>query len=52
MPILYSYYRSSAAFRVRLALALKNLPYEYRAINLLGGEQVCGHHGRTIFNFL
>lgn len=42
MPIvLYSYYRSSAAYRVRIALNLKNIDYEIREIHLLkdGGEQ-------------
>ncbi|KAI3390042.1 hypothetical protein SNEBB_009573 [Seison nebaliae] len=39
--ILYSYWRSSASWRVRLALALKNIPYEYRSVHLVkdGGEQ-------------
>ncbi len=39
--ILYSYFRSSAAFRVRIALNLKNLDYEIRPVHLLknGGEQ-------------
>jgi maleylpyruvate isomerase len=38
---LYSYFRSSASFRVRIALALKGLSYEYVPIHLLkgGGEQ-------------
>ena len=38
---LHSYFRSSAAFRVRIALALKGLDYEYAAVHLLqgGGEQ-------------
>lgn len=36
---LYSYYRSSAAYRVRIALNLKGLPYDYVAVNLLHGEQ-------------
>jgi maleylacetoacetate isomerase len=42
MPlILYSYFRSSAAYRVRIALNLKNIDYEIRPIHLLknGGEQ-------------
>lgn len=38
---LYSYFRSSASYRVRIALASKGLPYEYAAIHLLkeGGQQ-------------
>ncbi len=35
---LYCYWRSSSAWRVRIALAHKQLPYEYRAINLLQKE--------------
>jgi len=31
---LYSYFRSSAAYRVRIALNLKNIPYEMVAIHL------------------
>jgi maleylacetoacetate isomerase len=40
--VLYSYWRSSAAYRVRIALNLKQLPYEIRPVHLLrdGGE----HH--------
>lgn len=36
---LYSYYHSSAAYRVRIALNLKGLPYDYVAVNLLQAEQ-------------
>jgi maleylpyruvate isomerase len=36
---LYSYWRSSSAWRVRIGLALKGIPYEYRAVNLLAQEQ-------------
>jgi len=39
--VLYNYYRSSTSYRVRIALHLKNLPFEYKAVHLLnnGGEQ-------------
>jgi len=39
---LYSYYRSSAAYRVRIALCLKKLSYDYVPVHLLrhGGEQL------------
>lgn len=38
---LYSYFRSSAAYRVRIALNLKGLPYEMESIHLTkdGGKQ-------------
>ncbi|XP_042485992.1 glutathione S-transferase zeta class-like isoform X2 [Macadamia integrifolia] len=36
---LYSYWRSSCSWRVRIALNLKGLKYEYKAVNLLKGEQ-------------
>ncbi|KAE9446180.1 hypothetical protein C3L33_21921, partial [Rhododendron williamsianum] len=35
---LYSYFRSSCSHRVRIALKLKGLEYEYKAVNLLKGE--------------
>ena len=37
--ILYDYYRSSAAYRVRIAIALKGLVVERRRVHLLHGEQ-------------
>ena len=36
---LYSYHRSSASWRVRIALAHKGIAYEYAAVNLLEGAQ-------------
>ncbi len=36
---LYGYWRSSATYRVRIALALKGVDYEYEPVNLLKGEQ-------------
>ncbi|CAJ0584287.1 unnamed protein product, partial [Mesorhabditis spiculigera] len=37
-PILYSYWRSSCSWRVRIALNLKNIDYEYKTVNLLSKE--------------
>lgn len=39
--ILYNYFRSSASYRVRIALHYKQIPFEYKAVNLIknGGEQ-------------
>lgn len=39
--IFYSNWRSLAAYRVRVALALKRIPHEIVTIDMLGGE----HHG-------
>ncbi len=36
---LFGYWRSSATYRVRIALALKGLDYDYHPVNLLKGEQ-------------
>jgi maleylpyruvate isomerase len=38
---LWSYWRSSCAYRVRIALGLKQLPFEYAAVHLIrdGGQQ-------------
>ena len=37
--ILYDYFRSSASYRVRIALNLKGIDYEQRSINLAAGAQ-------------
>jgi maleylacetoacetate isomerase len=37
--ILYDYWRSSASYRVRIALNLKRVEYERRPVNLLESEQ-------------
>jgi maleylacetoacetate isomerase len=36
---LYNYFRSSASYRVRIALALKGLDYEYHSVHLTKNEQ-------------
>jgi maleylacetoacetate isomerase/maleylpyruvate isomerase len=36
---LYNFFRSSASFRVRIALALKGLAYDYRPVQLAKNEQ-------------
>jgi len=35
---LYNYFRSSASYRVRIALALKGLPYAYEAVHIARGD--------------
>ncbi|XWS45937.1 hypothetical protein CRYUN_Cryun14cG0022100 [Craigia yunnanensis] len=37
--VLYSYWQSSCSWRVRFALNLKGISYEYKAVNLAKGEQ-------------
>lgn len=37
---LYNYFRSSASFRVRIALALKGLDYTYKPVHLQKSEQL------------
>ena len=36
---LFNYFRSSASWRVRIALALKGLPFDYRPVHLVRNEQ-------------
>lgn len=46
--VLYSYWRSSAAFRVRIALNLKGLPYRLQPVHLVqdGGQQHADEYQR------
>ena len=37
---LYNYFRSSASYRVRIALALKGLDYDYKPVHLQKNEQM------------
>jgi maleylacetoacetate isomerase/maleylpyruvate isomerase len=41
---LYSFFNSSTSYRVRIALALKGLPYDYQGINLRVGQQYSPEH--------
>lgn len=41
---LYSFWRSSSSWRVRIGLALKGIPYECVPVNLLAGEQFSEAH--------
>jgi maleylacetoacetate isomerase len=43
-PILYDYFRSSAAYRVRIALNLKGIDYESRQIDLREDQQKSGEY--------
>jgi maleylacetoacetate isomerase len=36
---LFNYFRSSASYRVRIALAIKGLAYDYRSVHLVKNEQ-------------
>ena len=38
-PVLFSFWRSLAAWRVRIALNLKKIDYDLSVVNLLEGEQ-------------
>ncbi len=41
---LFGYFRSSASWRVRMALALKGLPYDYQGVHLVRNE----HHDAAL----
>jgi maleylpyruvate isomerase len=38
VPVLHGYWRSGTSYRTRIALELKGLAYEYRAVDLRAGE--------------
>ena len=42
--VLYSYWRSSCSWRVRIALNLKKINYKYIAVNLKTGEQLSNQY--------
>ena len=44
--ILYSYYRSSAAYRVRIDLNLKGIDYQLKTLDLLIGEEKSESYGK------
>lgn len=45
---LYNYWRSSASYRVRIALGLKEIAYEYVPVHIVRKEhQAAAHHGRN-----
>ena len=41
---LFTYYRSTSSYRVRIALALKQLEFQALPVNLLKGEPVSYTH--------
>ena len=43
-PVLYDYWRSSASYRVRIALNLKEIAYEARSVDLLSGAHKSPEH--------
>lgn len=42
--ILYDYWRSSSAYRVRIGLNLAKIPFEAESVNLLEGQQRADHY--------
>jgi maleylpyruvate isomerase len=45
--VLHSYWRSSASYRVRIGLGMKQLSYEYAAVNILRGAQFADAYRAT-----
>jgi maleylpyruvate isomerase len=46
---LYDYWRSSSAWRVRIALAWKGIPYQRQAVNLVAGSVATGEQHHAAF---
>ncbi|XP_063804317.1 maleylacetoacetate isomerase isoform X2 [Pseudophryne corroboree] len=48
-PLLFGYWRSSCSWRVRIALALKNIEYDQHPINLIqdGGQQLTDEYKKV-----
>ncbi|XP_056408178.1 maleylacetoacetate isomerase isoform X2 [Hyla sarda] len=48
-PLLFSYFRSSCSWRVRIALALKGIQYDQHPVNLIqdGGQQLTDDYRRV-----
>ena len=44
MTVLYSFFNSSTSYRVRIALALADVSYEYKGVNIRVGEQSLKTH--------
>jgi len=42
--VLYDYWRSSASYRVRIALNLKQLDYQSKVVDLAAGEKLVSHN--------
>ncbi|HEY5721022.1 MAG TPA: maleylacetoacetate isomerase [Allosphingosinicella sp.] len=52
-PLLFDYWRSSASYRVRIALNLKGIEYDRRPIDLLAGDQTSAdYHARNPQGFV
>ena len=48
MMQLYTFFRSSASFRVRIALELKGLPYDYEPVHIARGDHKTGPYAALV----